>query len=229
MVKISKLEKLTFVLSLYVIVELWVSLVVPPYSQQTKTILLWIDNIICLIFLFDFFYGLFKAESKKKFFKSNWIDLISSIPTVEALRAGRIVKIIKILRIIRSQKHISSYILKKNSQSIFKGVIYLNVFLIVVFSLSLFSLESEVNPNFKSIFDSFWWAISIVLVSEYEHAYPITTMGKVMMIFLIIGGLILVGAFIAMLTDYFVKDENIEKRLDDIEKKLDKILKGKDS
>ena len=230
-IHITKRDKLTFVLSLYVLIELYISYLI-TYSTLVKQITFWVDNIICIIFLYDFFYGFIKAKLKLNFLKSNFIDFIASIPSIiiptDILRIGRVVKIIKLLRIIRSQKNIFEFFLKKNATSTFKLLVYLNIFLVIIFSLSIFLVEHKVNPNFSSIGESFWWAISIMLVSEYENAYPITTFGKVIMFFLIIGGLTLLGSFIAMLSDYFIKDESIEKRLEKIEEKLDKLLSSKE-
>jgi len=52
--------------------------------------------------------------------KWGWIDLISSIPTIDILRWGRLVRIFKILRLLRafkSTKTIISYLLKTEQKT----------------------------------------------------------------------------------------------------------------
>jgi len=64
-----------------------------------------IDIIIAIIFLTDFFAGLAfnTSVSRKKFFKQNWLNLISSIPvTSDITRALRILRIFRAFRVIRA-------------------------------------------------------------------------------------------------------------------------------
>ena len=114
MKKLSISEKLILVLSIYVVVELYISSIY-QFSQSTFVLLERIDFGICIIFLIDFFYKLYKSESKKMFLKGHWIDFISSIPFIGVLRIGRFVRIIKIFRLIRSGKVFYEYINKNKS------------------------------------------------------------------------------------------------------------------
>ena len=51
-----------------------------------------IDFIVCFVFFADFCVRFHRASSKVAFMKWGWIDLISSIPTVDILRWGRLVR-----------------------------------------------------------------------------------------------------------------------------------------
>lgn len=64
-----------------------------------------IDIGIAIIFLTDFFAGLAfnTSVNRKKFFKQNWLNLISSIPvTSDITRALRILRIFRAFRVIRA-------------------------------------------------------------------------------------------------------------------------------
>lgn len=74
MKKLSFFDKLLFILSIYVVIELYISSIV-DYSNSLKTALLVIDTIICILFIYGFFSGLKNSNNKIKYFKYNWIDL----------------------------------------------------------------------------------------------------------------------------------------------------------
>src|SRR6478609_6179827 len=99
--KIGPLNLLVLVLSVYVLLALLVDtlLTIPP---EIGKILSLVDNAICVFFLFEFGVRFYRAESKLKFMKWGWVDLISSIPNVDFLRAGRTLRLIRLLRILRA-------------------------------------------------------------------------------------------------------------------------------
>ena len=158
MKKLSLSEKLILVLSIYVVVELYISSIY-QFSQSTFVLLERIDFGICLIFLTDFFYNLYKSESKIMFLKGHWIDFISSIPFIGVLRIGRFVRIIRIFRLVRSGKVFYEYINKNKSYSILQTILILTGLLIILSSISVFTIENPVNPEFDSLLDSFWWSV----------------------------------------------------------------------
>src|SRR5688572_21388918 len=69
-------------LSLFVLGLLAVELLfdLPP---ETVRVLGWIDNLVCGLFLVDFIVRFRRAESKLRFMKWGWIDLLASIPEIE--------------------------------------------------------------------------------------------------------------------------------------------------
>jgi len=229
---LSGFEIIILFLSIYVVIELYISSIVSyPYN-----VTVWaerVDIFICIIFLFDFFNRFFRVDNKWQFLKGNWIDFISSIPTVGFLRIGRIVRIIKVLRVLRSGKTFYRFIDKDNSSSTFRYVVLLNIILILLSSLSLYHIEHEVNSDISTIGDSIWWClITTTTLGFVRDVEPITIEGKALSVILIGLGIMLFGTFTGMVTDYFVGDEDIRKdisnvnnRLDVIEKKLDRLLK----
>lgn len=56
-------ERILFMLSIYVVIELYISSLI-VYTERTNQILIIIDTIICGIFLFEFSIGLFRSENK---------------------------------------------------------------------------------------------------------------------------------------------------------------------
>ncbi|MEQ9426666.1 MAG: ion transporter [Cyclobacteriaceae bacterium] len=228
-------------LSLYVVAELYVSTIV-DYTPFISELTFWIDFGICMIFLYDFFEGLYYADRKWHFIKTHWIDFVSSIPLVGAFRVGRVVKIFRILRVIRSAKYVFQFFNRKNSFGTLKSMVIISVTVIFLFSLSFHHLEAKENPYIASFSDSLWWTtITTVTVGFLQDVPPMTVEGKFLSVVLIIMGMMLFSTLIGAVTDYFIEDEDIQanitsvgervdsldSKMDEINKKLDELLKEK--
>src|SRR5262245_21878520 len=99
--KLSVFQLIIIILSIYVLGSLLVTafFVLP---SELMVLLSYIDTAICIVFLIDFAIRFSKAPSKLQFMKLGWIDLISSIPTLEYARAGRVLRLIRLLRVLRA-------------------------------------------------------------------------------------------------------------------------------
>src|SRR6478736_4181820 len=153
---LNPLNLIVLVLTVYVLLALIVDTIftVPP---EISNILNLVDNAICIFFLFEFAIRFYRAESKLKFMKWGWIDLISSIPNVDFLRAGRTLRLIRILRILRafrSTKHLVNHIYQNRAQGAFTTVCILAVILIIFSSVSILQLETDPNRNIKTAEDA---------------------------------------------------------------------------
>ncbi|MFN9066306.1 MAG: ion channel, partial [Bdellovibrionales bacterium] len=59
-------------------------------------------------------------------------------------------------------------------------------------------LEGEVNPATQSLLDCFNWAVGIVTTVGASPIAPVTTNGKVLMIFMMIGGTVFLWSYMAL-------------------------------
>ena len=216
-------EKLLFLLSVYVVAELYISSLL-VYSEQTRQTLLIIDTIICGLFLADFFTGLFRSEHKARFIKSNWIDLVSSIPMIGILRLGRIIKIIRVLRIVRSGKFIFSLFNRNNSLKSLRNLSLIILCLVLLFSVSIHQLEKEVNPALDTVKETLWWTLNTTISFNYYHdIVPESFEGKFLSLILILMGMVLFGTFISFVTDYFVTEEDVHDDVKELNAKIDNL------
>ena len=222
--KLSKYETLILILSLYVIVELYISFTV-QYSQLAYVITLYVDTAICVFFLIDFFRRFTKADSKGKFLKWNWIDFISAIPFVGFLRMGRIFRILRILRLVRSGKHIYLIFHQSRSTSVFKIILIGNLILLIIGALSLFMLERDSHPLYETLGMSFWANIKVLVSAKTPSIEPGTMAGRFIFVLLNVGSLILLSAFISLLSDYFIQDDRILEEIAGLKEQNSTILK----
>lgn len=229
-------------LSLYLLGTLFIYTIfkLPTHVEQALET---IDSMICIIFIADFFYELYKAKNRLEYLKWGWIDLISSIPTYPIFWWGRFVRVIRILRILRGLRAVKS-IVDIVFQSRAKGTVasaLVICFSIAVFaSIAVLSIEStEPEANIKTPQDAIWWSFSTISTAGYGDKYPVTNEGRFLAILLMTAGVGLFGTATAYVATFFLEPEQKEEderekkilsevralrdKLDAIEKKLDNL------
>ena len=97
--------------------------------------------------------------------------------------------------------------MKKKSGLIIGGIIYL----VLIYIISLVE-KGSADANIKSLTDAFWYAIVTLTTVGYGDFYPVTNVGKVIGLFIILGSLGLIGYFIGEITSrinlYMEKKKN---------------------
>lgn len=231
--KLAKFDIVILLLSFYTLIELYLALIF-KYTETEKIITSCLDLGICGVFIYDFTIRLKKSENKINFIKSNWIDLISSIPMIGILRIGRAARIMRLLRLMRSGKVFYSVLDRHKATSTFKVVLWLDAIVVILGALAMFHIEAAENSFFSSFGNSIWWsAVTATTMGFAQDTIPVTPEGKIVSMFLIGAGIALVGTFSGMVADYFIGDEvilckldNIELRIKEISEKLDSITKN---
>ena len=208
--KLSFFDITIVVLSIYVLV----ALVVDSFfklSPEISKLLYIIDDLICVLFLYDFFRRFRKAPSKLQFIKWGWIDLISSIPTFEYLRYGRLIRLIRLFRILRtfrSVKYLTSHILKTRIQGTFYAISLISFLMLILGSISILQVETVPESNIRTAGDAIWWAFTTITTVGYGDVYPVTSAGRVIAALLIITGVSLFGTFTGFVAAWFVGDKS---------------------
>jgi len=215
--KLGFLNLLILVLSIYVLISLLVDTLfkLPPEVSRILNIT---DNAICIVFLIDFVTRFYRAESKLKFMTWGWIDLVSSIPTLDFMRAGRMLRLVRLLRILRafrSTKHLVHHIFKRRTQGALTAAAIIAVLMIIFSSIAILQVEDDPNGNIKTAEDAIWWAYVTITTVGYGDKFPVTTEGRIIAALLMTVGVGLFGTFTAYLASWFVgenkKEEDNEK------------------
>jgi voltage-gated potassium channel len=211
--KIGPFQVLLVALSLYVLAALFVEAVF-PMSASSRTILVYTDDAICLVFLWDVFYRFARAKNKLRFWRWGWIDLISSIPAFPVLRIGRAVRVLRVLKLLRgfrSLKTIGATLFAHRAKGAVITAIFLCTLLIVFSSITVLHVENVPDANIHGPEDALWWSIVTITTVGYGDRFPVTTEGRVIGIALMVSGVgifaVLSGAFAA----WFMETEQ-EKR-----------------
>jgi voltage-gated potassium channel len=214
---LSYLNIIIIALSIYVLVALVIDTFFKLPSEVSR-ILNIVDNCICVFFLLEFFIRFFQAENKLRFMRWGWLDLISSIPTLDFLRPGRALRLVRLLRILRafrSTRHLANHIFRKKTQGAFTTVSIIAVLMVIFSSIAILQVEDDPNSNIKNAEDALWWAYVTITTVGYGDKFPVTTEGRIIAAFLMTTGVGLFGTFTGFLASWFVAEKKIEDKKDD--------------
>ena len=217
--------------------------VVPTFKKEILWAFWITDTICCLLFLWNFFFELRLAESKKWYWKRHWVDFLTSIPLpplhllveatdgINAIRAGRVLRVLRFLRTIRIVRmflyfwrgldHLSTVMdVKLLKRSMLYGL------LAMFFGALLFMSIERVQGGDGSFLESLWWSFTTLVTGGFADIHnPQTIGGKILTVMLVIGGMVLVGVFTATLTTVLVRDDDNWQRqdLDELNARLQKL------
>ncbi|BDQ11689.1 potassium channel family protein [Sediminibacterium sp. TEGAF015] len=214
---VSQLNLVIIILSIYVLLALTIDTFFQLPKEVSRTLNI-LDNIICIVFLIDFCIQLYKSENKLKFLKWGWIDLISSIPTLDIMRAGRMLRLIRLLRILRafrSTKNLVHYIFKNKTKGALTSASIIAVLMIIFSSVAILQFETNTNSNIKTAEDAIWWSYVTITTVGYGDKFPVTTEGRIIAAILMTVGVGLFGTFTAYLASWFLEQTKIEHENDE--------------
>lgn len=198
---------LILILSFYVLFAILIDTLFELPTEISR-MLHYIDNTICLIFFIDFIIRFKRSENKLVFMKWGWIDLIASIPNIEALRAGRILRVIRIFRLIRayrSVRHIIENIFENKVRGALTSIAIFAALVLITSSVAILHFENVPESNIKTAEDAIWWAYVTITTVGYGDKYPVTGEGRMIAVILMTVGVGLFGTFTAYISSWFVK------------------------
>ncbi|MFA6072558.1 MAG: ion channel [Candidatus Woesearchaeota archaeon] len=198
---------ISLIYMVFLIAELYFK---PTITNIAFTIL--VDTAVCIVFLFEFFYFLFRAKNKWSYTKINFLDFLASLPFLLIFGFFSKLAILNIFKMIRGLKSILKIyeFIGKNKVTPLKKIIIIFVLLIIYFSMSIIYFERQTNPNLNSFEDGLWWAVTTVTTVGYGDSIPITGLGKFVAILLMIIGVGITSAFGAVLVSFLLKPAQIK-------------------
>ena len=192
-----------------------VLLLVPWLSEATRTTLLFIDTIICIIFLGDFFSNLHRSPSRSQYFfrGGGWLDLLGSIPAIPIFRLARLARLARILRFVRGENRqaIVDDFLANRAQSTLLVTILIAIVVLSVSAIVVLQVESRSDEaNILTGGDAFWWAFVTITTVGYGDHHPTTMSGRIMAMILMVVGIAIFGVLASFLSAAFIAQEEEE-------------------
>ena len=170
-----------------------------------------IDVLLSIIFLSDFLYRLFTADSKPTYFfrQQGWADLLTSSPMP-------IFKILRIFHLFHSGRYMKATggrrmmreFISNRSGSTLLSLILLMILILEFGGLVLLSVESRSSDaNIQSASDVLWYIYVTITTIGYGDRYPVTNSGRAIGVLIMTAGVSLFGTLTAFLANAFIKPE----------------------
>jgi voltage-gated potassium channel len=195
------------------------------------------DNVSVVIFSIEYLLRLWSANYHEKYKHSikgrlkyffslgAMIDLIAILPTflhiifpgVLDLRILRMFRLARILRLFRLTAYTKSAqmilnVFKSRFNDLMLSFI-LTIFLIIISScLVYFAEHRRPDSLFTSIPATMWWAVVTLTTVGYGEMYPLTILGKIFSVFIMLSGVALLALPAGIITSGFLDElKNVRK------------------
>lgn len=180
-----------------------------------RRILILVEVLISMILIGDFLLRLYTADSKSEYFfkQSGWLDLIGSLP-VPGLRLLRLSRIIRAWQLLRAEglRPMLTLITGSRAGSSLLAVAFLIVLLLEFGSIAVLRAEQGApEANIVTAVDAIWWVIVTVATVGYGDKYPVTDIGRIIGVFVILTGVGLFGVLTGYLANSFLGSGNRDK------------------
>ena len=204
-----------FILVLTIFSLVIMVLLLLPVAPEEHDLLLFYDNVACVIFLIDFFMNLARAHPRRAYFigARGWLDLLGSIPTLgffqitALLRLARLSRLARITRLLRGQagKDLVLDVLRNRGQYATFITILLAGMTLAIASMLVLQFEAKApNANIKTGGDAIWWGIVTITTVGYGDFFPVTFLGRLTAVFVMFAGIGIIGALASILASLLV-------------------------
>lgn len=177
---------------------------VPPANKQVA---IFIDTLISLVFLFDFFRTLQNAPDKMAYLKWGWMDFLGSIPALPVLRMFRLVRFVRLYRILgqTSLKDLWRTFIRRPAESSLLITVLLGIALLGLSSFFILTFEAHApDSNIATADDAIWWTLVTVTTVGYGDYFPVTVYGRGVALLLMVGGITLFSVLTSYLSTSFI-------------------------
>jgi voltage-gated potassium channel len=192
------------IFSLFILIPLYFGKS-PPSDAAIFTTL---ENVLCLVFLFDFFRSLRLAPKKWSYFLKGggWLDLLGSVP-ISAFAIFRVARLLRVVRLLRklTGDQLRHLLTRRLAQSTL--LFTLVVALLLVFTISwgvLLAEQYAPHANILTYHQAVWWALVTITTVGYGDYYPVTPVGQFLAVILMFFGLGIIGVLSSYLATTFI-------------------------
>lgn len=154
-----------------------------------------INFFLSIIFVLDFIYRMYSADSKTHYFFRDWgwADLLASLPALRILRLFRIVKAYHLLTKYGA-RNIFAHAKKHRADSVLY-IVFFSVMVVIEVGAFLVLMAERQAPdaNIVTASDAMWWVYVTIATVGYGDRFPVTTAGRLVGILVMTTGVGLFG------------------------------------
>jgi hypothetical protein len=194
------------ILSVLSIVNLVLLLVVR--DESLDTVLDAMNALFSVIFLADFIYRILTAPSAAAYFFKHfgWADLLASLPfpQFKVLRVFRLIRVYRLLRQV-GIRTIGGTLIKDRAGSALYVLLLMGILVLQFGSLTILAIEHDADgANITTASDALWYTIVTISTVGYGDQYPVTNLGRLCGVVIIVVGVGIFGTFTGYLATVFL-------------------------
>lgn len=191
--------------SVFNLVIIWINYIYPISSLVLGVVDI-INAILTVFFLFDFTYRILTTSAKSTYFFRNWgwADLLACAPQLRIFRLFRVFRAVRLMRLFGVKNMVNEVI--NNRAGI---ALYITVFSIIVIAevAGIFVLLAETkspDANITTPGDAVWWILVTMTTVGYGDTFPVTAVGRLLAVFVMLSGVALIGVLASFLSNFFL-------------------------
>lgn len=183
-------------------------------NPEVSAVVLIMDGVLSLIFLSDFLYRLFTAESKSDYFfrQMGWADLLASMPAPQfkILRVFRILRVYRLGKAYGGNRMIKEFFANRGGSALL-SLVFIMLLILEFGGLAMLAVESRSpDANITDASDAVWYVYVTITTVGYGDQYPVTNLGRIIGTLIMTVGVGLFGTITAFLANAFIKPEDDE-------------------
>lgn len=165
---------------------------------------------VCMVFIADFFVGLYYSKAKWRFFRNQFLFLLLSIPVLNIVThlnlplSSQEIYFLRFIPLARGALALAiviSYISKNAVTSLFMSYLTILLFVVYFCSLIFYQVEIGVNPDVNTYWNAVWWSMMNMTTAGCNIS-PVTLTGEIIAVILPVTGMIIFPLFTVYLTNY---------------------------
>jgi voltage-gated potassium channel Kch len=177
-------------------------------DNQLDTVLWVMNAILSSVFLIDFTYRLFTAESKAHYFfrMFGWADLLASLP-FQQVKILRIFRLVRVFRLLKAYgiRNVGRSLVQDRAGSALQLLLLMGILVMEFGSLEILHIEQHApGANITTASDALWYNIVTISTVGYGDRYPVTNEGRIVGSLIIIIGVGIFGTFTGYLANLFL-------------------------
>jgi voltage-gated potassium channel len=194
---------------------------------EVDQVLVAIDTLFCVIFLFDFGRSLVRAESKRDYMlgprpgrtlPQGTFDLLGSIPAAGAFRAFRVFRLTRVVRILRLRqpRELAREFVDRRADAAAYLIVIGAILVLLLGGCAIAFVEpSAEGSNIKSGSDAIWWAFVTITTVGYGDRFPVTNEGRIIGVLTMATGIAIFGVLTSYLATIFMGSSAEERAAED--------------
>ena len=175
-----------------------------------------LDFLVLVIFVIEFFLRMHFAEKKRDFFlnRYTYLDALAIFPYFFGIDT-QYLRLLRVFRFLRFSNFYLNYAkddFKLSTENIFiiRLVFSLSATLFVSSGLIL-TIEQDINPNINSFDDALYFTLVSATTVGYGDIVPLTQIGKIIIMIVIIIGVILIPYNIGTLISHITNKQHYKE------------------